>query len=427
MSGKSFVCAHHKVSRSKILKEMNIEEEFSLFLERTMPEGFASRPYKTYAEITREFLTTFRFAHTKERVGKKGKVATFDVKFIMKQHMFVMYINEFFKAINVPNIGSWEEIPSDSYEHLREFWRSISVDVPLDIRRDKISHIQHPGLRYFALFLVRGFLARKNTTACTGPIIYLLRCAKDGTHPNFKLGVIISRTLSYAVCHNESKPTYAGAIAAMVYEHIKEERRFRNIGTEVLESNLLDSEMLLKMKILVRVWNIIFGCISSWLGMVLSPALCFLTLNILTGYQTGGLLSKKSMNGSWLLKLLRTMHGRRRSLSLPIRRYCRRYLHLLRRHGTNLHHLHMPHSMHPHLQHRMPGGMHLQRLTTTLGKGLLPSGGMKVLLHSGAARALLQRWIIRLGAEPRLSWLLASPQTCGSMYPSLFLHCILPC
>jgi hypothetical protein len=305
-----------------------------------------------------------------------------------------------------------------------EFWRSICVDVPMDIHRSNLSHIQHPVLRYFALFLVRGFLESKNTTACTGPVIYLLRYAKNGTYLDFNLGVILARILSYVVAHNGSKPLYAGAIATMVYEHIKEERRFRNIGTEVLESNLLDSEMLLKMKILVRVWNIIFGCISSWLGMVLSPALCFLTLNILTGYQTGGLLSKKSMNGSWLLKLLRTMHGRRRSLSLPIRRYCRRYLHLLRRHGTNLHHLHMPHSMHPHLQHRMPGGMHLQRLTTTLGKGLLPSGGMKVLLHSGAARALLQRWIIRLGAEPRLSWLLASPQAWGGMCSSPHLHCI---
>jgi hypothetical protein len=35
------------------------------------------------------------------------------------------------------------------------------MDVPNDIRRSKLSHIQHPGLRYFALFLVRGFLARR--------------------------------------------------------------------------------------------------------------------------------------------------------------------------------------------------------------------------------------------------------------------------
>ena len=110
-----------------------------------------------------------------------------------------MSIDEFCKAINVPNVGSWEEIPSDSDEHLQEFWRSISVDVPLDIHRGKLSHIQHPGLRYFSLFLVRGFLARKNTTACTWPIIYLLRCAKDGTNPNFNLGVILAR--NFVLCY----------------------------------------------------------------------------------------------------------------------------------------------------------------------------------------------------------------------------------
>jgi hypothetical protein len=72
-----------------------------------------------------------------------------------------MYLEEFCKTIDIPNVGSWEEIPSDSDALLREFWRSISVDVPLDIPRGKLSHIQHPGLRYFGLFLVRGFLARK--------------------------------------------------------------------------------------------------------------------------------------------------------------------------------------------------------------------------------------------------------------------------
>jgi hypothetical protein len=40
----------------------------------------------------------------------------------------------------------------------------------------------------------------------------------------------------------------------MVYEHIKNERQFRNIGTGILESNLLDFNMLLKMDI-IRMWN----------------------------------------------------------------------------------------------------------------------------------------------------------------------------
>lgn len=104
------------------------------------------------------------------------------------------------------------------------------------------------------MFLLRGFLARKNTTACTCPVIYLLRCAKNGTYPDFNLGVILARTLSYVVAHNESKPLYAGAIATMVYERIKEEMIFEDIGTEILESNLLDYAKLVKMDILVRVW-----------------------------------------------------------------------------------------------------------------------------------------------------------------------------
>jgi hypothetical protein len=61
--------------------------------------------------------------------------------------------------------------------------------------------------------------------------------------------------LSYVVIHNESKSLYAGDIATMVYANIKEEQRFKNIGTEILESNLLDSTMLVRMDILIRVWN----------------------------------------------------------------------------------------------------------------------------------------------------------------------------
>jgi hypothetical protein len=64
-----------------MLKEMHIEEYFSFFLEHTRLDGFASHPYKTYADITREFLASFRFVHTKERAGKRGKIipAKFDV------------------------------------------------------------------------------------------------------------------------------------------------------------------------------------------------------------------------------------------------------------------------------------------------------------------------------------------------------------
>jgi hypothetical protein len=84
-------------------------------------------------------------------------------------------------------------------------------------------------------------LARKNTTACNGSIIYLLRYAKEGTFPDYNLGLILARTLSYVVAYNDSKPLYVGNIATMIYAHIKTERKFKNKGTEILESNLLDS------------------------------------------------------------------------------------------------------------------------------------------------------------------------------------------
>jgi hypothetical protein len=81
-----------------------------------------------------------------------------------------------------------------------------------------------------------------------------LRCGKEGTYPDYNLDAILARLLSYVVSHNESKPLYARAIATMVYEHIKEERKFRNIGTEILESNLLDFTLLINMKI-IRMWK----------------------------------------------------------------------------------------------------------------------------------------------------------------------------
>jgi hypothetical protein len=239
----------------EVLMMLSLEEDFNYFAAQTKLEGFASNPQETYAEISREFLATFRFVHTKEKVTKRGKgtPSTFDVRFVMQGNRFIMPLEEFCKALKVPNTGFWDEIPSDSDADLQTFWRSISVDVPEDIHRGKLSHIQHPGLRYFALFLVRGFLARKNSTACTGPVIYLLKCAKEGRAPDYNLGVILARTLSYAVKHNLGKPLFAGAIATMVYEHIKDEIKFSNKGTKILETNLLDFSMLIKMQI-VRKW-----------------------------------------------------------------------------------------------------------------------------------------------------------------------------
>jgi hypothetical protein len=62
---------------------LHIEEDFNYFLTQTRLEGFASCPQNTYDKISREFLATFRFVRTKEKVRKKGKnvPTTFDVKF----------------------------------------------------------------------------------------------------------------------------------------------------------------------------------------------------------------------------------------------------------------------------------------------------------------------------------------------------------
>ena len=162
-----------------------------------------------------------------------------------------MTLDEFCKALHLPNVGSWEEVPSDSDIELKNFWKTISVDETGLIHRGKLSQIQHPGLRYFALFLVKGFLPRKNSTACTGPVLHLLKCAKEGVASNYNLGVMLARTLSYSVFHNESKPLFAGAIATMIHDYIKTEINSTYGGTEVPGSNLLDLEMLLRMKILL--------------------------------------------------------------------------------------------------------------------------------------------------------------------------------
>lgn len=234
------------------LQTLSIEEDFAYFLQKTKLEEFASHPQPTYYELSREFLATFRFVQTKGKVSSKGieTPSTFDVRFVMRGQRLIMPLEEFCKAIHVPNEGKWDAIPADADESLRAFWRSISVDVPEDIHRGKFTHIQHPALRYFALFLCRGFLARKNSTGCTGPIIYLLRCAKEGVDPEYNLGVIIARTLSYAVKHNETKPLHCGAIATLVYEYLKHEKNFEYMGNPVPGPVLLDTSMLLRMGIL---------------------------------------------------------------------------------------------------------------------------------------------------------------------------------
>ena len=90
-----------------------------------------------------------------------------------------MSLDEFCNAIGVANTGSWGETGADSNAELVNFWHSISVGSLDRLMRGKFTHIQHPSLRHFALFLARGFLARDNTSACTGPIVYLLKCERE--------------------------------------------------------------------------------------------------------------------------------------------------------------------------------------------------------------------------------------------------------
>ena len=100
--------------------------------------------------------------------------------------------------------------------------------------------------------MVKGFQPRKNSTARTGPVLHLLKCAKEGVASNYNLGVIFGR-ISFLVYHKESKPLFAGAIATMIHEYIKTDISSTYEGTEVIESNLLDKDMLVCMNIL-RFW-----------------------------------------------------------------------------------------------------------------------------------------------------------------------------
>jgi hypothetical protein len=54
-----------------------------------------------------------------------------------------------------------------SDEELAALWVSISVKILDNLHRAKLNHIQHPGLRIFAAFLGRGFLARDNSSGYT--------------------------------------------------------------------------------------------------------------------------------------------------------------------------------------------------------------------------------------------------------------------
>jgi hypothetical protein len=233
-----------------------MHEDFQAFPTTIGLLEFSRHLKKTYKEISREFITTFRFKHIKSyKESKRGKdvAPTFTIKFSMMNQCFVMSLEEFCNAVCVENTGRWDEILGDSDPELVSFWQSISVNVPPRLNRGKLTHIQHPALRYFALFLARGFLARDNSLACTSPIVYLLKCAKEGRSCEYNLGVILARTLHFAVRNNEhGTPIFAGLIATLVYEHIKTERHFpKDMGTVVEESNLLNTDLLQCMDMMI--------------------------------------------------------------------------------------------------------------------------------------------------------------------------------
>ena len=238
-----------------VLDHWGIREDFNAFAAATGLLEFSRHPRNTYEELSREFLSTFRFEGPDNyKHGKKSKPPppSFVCKFSMRGERLVMSLEEFCKAIGVENRGSWDETRVDSNAELVAFWHSIFVNSPDRLNRGKFTHIQHPSLRYFALFLARGFLARDNNSACTGPMVYLLKCAKENTPCEYNLGVILARSLNSAVSRNvtDQTPIYAGAIATLVYDYIKDERGYGdNMGTPVTESNLLDFTLTTRMGI----------------------------------------------------------------------------------------------------------------------------------------------------------------------------------
>jgi hypothetical protein len=216
--------------------------------------GFATHLEPTYEELSREFLATFKFTHEKRKPGKKGIVVppSFDVKFRMQEKHIVMTLEFFCEELHIPYNGSLEEIPMSSDEELAVFWASISVKLPRNLCRAKLNHIQHPGLILFAAFLSRGFLARDNSAACTGPILNLLKCSKEGGTPIYNLGVMLARTLSYSVAHNyHDTPLTCGAIATMVHKFIKVDMNLNSyLGKRVEKTIMLDVNVLTNMGIL---------------------------------------------------------------------------------------------------------------------------------------------------------------------------------
>ena len=108
-----------------VLEHWGITEDFNHFLAVTGLSEFAQQPRFTYEELSREFLSTFRFegpeVHKKSKKKVEKPLATFVVKFCMKGQRFVMRLEEFCRALRLPSGGSWDETLADTNEELVAF------------------------------------------------------------------------------------------------------------------------------------------------------------------------------------------------------------------------------------------------------------------------------------------------------------------
>ena len=89
--------------------------------------------------------------------------------------------------------------------------------------------------------MTRRFLARDNLSACTRPIIYLLKCAAKNIKNDYNLGAMVARSLSLACAHNTTSRLYCGGIATLVREYIKDTKLCK---VEKLEDVARGSNML---------------------------------------------------------------------------------------------------------------------------------------------------------------------------------------
>jgi hypothetical protein len=189
---------------------------------------FIKDPKETHIEPSREFVSSFNiyFDHKKE---------VYNVYSSMFGRMWQMSIQQFCVALKLSQEGKCEVMKASMESSLEEFWRSIYMD-DLVVSRGKLNCIQHPALRYFAAFLVRGILARDNASGCTQPIIYLLKCVVDHVHTSYNVGA-----LALACQHNSSTALYYGGLATMIGKYIESDYGFSmaNGGGEALGTKWL--------------------------------------------------------------------------------------------------------------------------------------------------------------------------------------------